>query len=101
MEGGFPLPTPGGGLSTGTSSVEWGVSDGQKGESFWLFQRKGFQHKGGGWFLARGVPASKKNFSSSCASRGWWCSSGVVGWLCKVGGGPFGRAFPTWGQGRF
>ena len=48
MEGGFPLPTPGGGLSTGTSSVEWGVSDGQKGKSFSAFPAQGVPTQGRG-----------------------------------------------------
>ena len=41
MGGGFPLPAQGGGLSTGTSSVGWGVSDEQKGESFSAFPAQG------------------------------------------------------------
>ena len=78
-----------------------GFSTGKKRKAFLLFQHKGFQHRGGGWFLLWGVPASKKNFSSARTSRGWWCSSGVTGWLCKGRGGPADRAFSARGQGRF
>ena len=63
-----------------------GFSTGKKRKAFWLFQHKGFQHRGGGWFLLWGVPASKKNFSSARTSRGWWCSSGVTVGFARVVG---------------
>ena len=48
----------------------------------------------------RGFLRARRTFSAR-ANRGWWCSSRVTGWLCKSGGGPTGKAFPAWGQGRF
>ena len=75
-----------------------GFRQAKRGKLFSFFQRNGFQHRGGGWFQRGGVPASKKNFSSARASRRWWCSSRVAGWLCKGDGVSAGKAFLAQGQ---
>ena len=81
-----------GGVSTSSAPGE-GFPMGKKGKAFRLFQRKGFQRRGGVVVSnVGGFRRARKAFPAR-ASREWWCSNGVTGCLCKGDEGPADMAF--------